>query len=493
MVFRPDPTIYDGRFNNNAWLQELPKPLTKLTWDNAALVSPSTADRLRLISGDIVDVEAGRPDASHRGLARTGPGSRHADAAPRIRPERAGACRHRYRVRRERAANDRGAGHAQGVELTKTGESYELACTQDHWSLEGRNLFASPPKHSTSRIRSSPRRWKRTASRSRCTRSSSEYEGYAWGMTIDQNVCIGCNACVVACVAENNIPVVGKAQVAERPRDALAAHRSLLHRRHRRTPTRYHQPMPCQQCENALVRGGLPGGATTHSDEGLNDMVYNRCVGTRYCSNNCPYKVRRFNFLLYQDWDTQSLLADAQSRRHGAQPRRDGEVHVLRAAHQPGRASRAKLDDRQIRDGEVAHRLPGGVPDDAIVFGNINDPTAQVTKLKASPRNYSLLAELNTSSADDVPRARAQSEHRAGAGRRPRTRKSDGCTAGAAAAPAGGGRRDRRARGAARAHPAGHRAGAHVRLGHRQDQRHRPDAPDADRLVHRLRASRSCS
>ena len=140
------------------------------------------------------------------------------------------------------------------------------------------------------------------------------------------------------------------------------------------------------QCENAPCEGSARCGATVHSPEGLNEMVYNRCVGTRYCSNNCPYKVRRFNFLLYSDWDTPSLKLAAQSRRHRAQPRRDGEVHVLRPAHQRRARSRRRRKTAQVRDGEIQHRLPAGLPAQAIVFGNINDPDSRVSKLKAQNR-----------------------------------------------------------------------------------------------------------
>ncbi|HEY3157622.1 MAG TPA: TAT-variant-translocated molybdopterin oxidoreductase [Vicinamibacterales bacterium] len=392
-VFRPDPTIHDGRFANNAWLQEVPKSLTKLTWDNAALISPGTADRLRLVSGDVVELKQGgrslripvwlapgqAPDTVtlHLGYGRTRAGRTGNVTGFDVTPLRTFDAPDILR----------------GVELTKTGESYDLACTQDHWTLEGRNLvrvatktqYDADPKFAQKMEGGEGRQlsmyWQ-----------PYKYEGYAWGMTIDQNVCTGCNACVVACVAENNVPVVGKAQVM----NGREMHWLRVDRYYTgdiENPDTYHQPMPCQQCENASCEVVCPVAATTHSDEGLNDMVYNRCVGTRYCSNNCPYKVRRFNFLLYQDWDTQSLWPmrnpDVTVRSRGVMEKCTYCVQRISQAR-----IAAKLDDRQIRDGEILTACQAACPTNAIVFGNINDPGSQVSKQKSSPRNYTLLAEL---------------------------------------------------------------------------------------------------
>ena len=395
VVFLPDPSVYDGRFANNAWLQELPKSLTKLTWDNAALVSPATAAELNLVSGDVVDLTQGSNSISipvwiapghapktltvHLGYGRTRAGRVGNGTGVNVNPLRTSSAPHIL----------------SGVSLKKNGDSYRLASTQDHWSMEGRNIVRVATKEQFEQDPNFAKKME-LLPKTGVTMLTQEfkYEGYAWGMTIDQNVCTGCNSCVVACQAENNVPVVGKSQVL----NGREMHWLRLDRYYTGdidNPDTYHQPMPCQQCESAPCEVVCPVAATTHSDEGLNDMVYNRCVGTRYCSNNCPYKVRRFNFLLYSDWNTQSLWPmrnpDVTVRSRGVMEKCTYCVQRINQA----RVS-AKLDDRQIRDGEVLTACQSACPTEAIVFGNINDPNSRVAQLKKSSLNYALLEELNT-------------------------------------------------------------------------------------------------
>ena len=396
MVFRPDPSIHDGRFANNAWLQELPKSLTKLTWDNAALDRARPRPRVSIWSAAIVvELKQGGRSLRIPVWIAQGPRARHADAAPRLRPDARRARRQRHRVQRQCAASDAAPDILPGVKLSKTGDTYELACTQDHWSLEGRNIDAR--RHGRAvRERSGRSRQKQEHQPTKGITMVPDYryDGYAWGMTIDQNVCTGCNACVVACQAENNVPVVGKTQVL----NGREMHWLRVDRYYTGdidSPDTYHQPMPCQQCEIAPCEVVCPVAATVHSDEGLNDMVYNRCVGTRYCSNNCPYKVRRFNFLLYQDWNTESIKLqrnpDVTVRSRGVMEKCTYCVQRINHAR-----VNSKLEDRRIRDGEVLTACQSACPTDAIVFGNINDPASRVAQLKKSALNYGLLAELNT-------------------------------------------------------------------------------------------------
>ncbi len=394
VAFRPDPSVWDGRFANNAWLQELPKPLTKLTWDNAALMSPATADRLKLVGGDMVTVRKGNVTVTipawispahaadtvtlHLGYGRSRAGRVANGIGFNVNPLRTSDA----------------PDILTGVEIAKTGDSYDMACTQDHWSLEGRNLVRVATTEQYTRDPQFARKQEETPLTGLSMLPDYKYEGYAWGMSIDHNVCTGCNACVVACVAENNIAVVGKSQVL----NGREMHWLRIDRYYTGdidNPDTYHQPMLCQQCESAPCEVVCPVAATTHSSEGLNDMVYNRCVGTRYCSNNCPYKVRRFNFLLYSDWNTESTKLQ---RNPDVTVRSRGVMEKCTYCTQRISLARinAKLEDRQIRDGEVVTACQAACPTDAIVFGNINDPQSRVTQLKKNPLTYGLLAELNT-------------------------------------------------------------------------------------------------
>jgi MoCo/4Fe-4S cofactor protein with predicted Tat translocation signal len=386
IIFRPDPSIYDGRFANNGWLQELPKPLTKLTWDNAALIGPATAQRLNLHNEEEIELRyQGRtvkapvwimpahPADSvtvHLGYGRTR-GGRVAN----------GAGFNAYLLRTSAAP-----WFGDGLEIRRTGGVYPLACTQNHWAMEGRRPVRSG---TVAEYRADPefvRKMGEDPPKSLTLYPPVNYEGYAWGMAIDLGACTGCNACVVACQAENNIPIVGKDQVA-RGRE--------MHWIRLDHPATHHQPVPCMHCENAPCELVCPVAATVHSSEGLNDMVYNRCVGTRYCSNNCPYKVRRFNFFLYSDFVTETVKMqknpDVTVRSRGVMEKCSYCVQRINGAK-----IEAEKQDRPVRDGEIQTACQQSCPSQAIVFGDINDKNSRVAKWKAEERNYSLLGELNT-------------------------------------------------------------------------------------------------
>src|SRR5882724_2676120 len=394
IVFRPDPFIFDGRFANNGWLQELPRPLTTLTWDNAAFVSPRTAERLGLQNEDLVELNyrgrkvkapvwmvPGHADESvtvHLGYGRT--------SAGRVGN---GVGFNAYALRTSDAPS-----FGSGLEIVKTGSKYPLAPTQFAHMMEGRAIVISGE---IDEYRKNPGFAKEKAEeppKELTIYPGFKYEGYAWGMAIDQTACVGCNACMVACQAENNIPVVGKEQVLMR----RAMHWIRVDSYYKGpvdNPETYFQPVPCMHCENAPCELVCPVQATNHSAEGLNDMVYNRCVGTRYCGNNCPYKVRRFNFFLYSDWNTPSLKLQ---RNPDVSVRSRGVMEKCTYCVQ--RINEAKIDaekeGRPVRDGEIATACEAACPAQAIVFGNVNDPASRVAKLKAEQLNYSLLAELNT-------------------------------------------------------------------------------------------------
>jgi len=389
VCFRPDPCIWDGRFANNGWLQELPKPLSKITWDNPALISPALAQRLQLICGDMVEfrleqrtvtlpvwITPGQAENSitiHLGLGRIHAGRVGKDVGS-----------NGYALR-----GSRQMWVGFGLVPVKTGKQRLLATTQHSHNVEGRDIIRTGT--SVNNINHEP-----PPVRDDTLYNPGEFKNpdYAWGMAINLNACIGCNACVLACQSENNIPVVGKEQVAA-GRDMAWIRIDQYFEGGPDNPRIHHQPVPCMHCENAPCELVCPVGATLHDHEGLNLQVYNRCVGTRYCSNNCPYKVRRFNFFRYADYETPSLKS---MRNPNVTVRWRGVMEKCTYCLQRISAARiaAELEDRPIRDGEIKTACQQVCPAQAITFGNIKDPDSAVSKLKASPLNYSMLGELNT-------------------------------------------------------------------------------------------------
>jgi len=422
---RRDPCVYDGRFANNGWLQELPNPLNKVTWSNVALVSPATAKRLGVNQTGRDEREmAGAPQGTT--FVNTKGGNLFSDLVtlkyqgndiPQAVPmwispgqpddvitvfmgygrSRAGKVGsglgyNVFDVRRSDAL-DFGVG-----EIALRGEQTNIASTQTHFNMEGRDLLRVWDLEA---FEKDPTIGHQHDEYDKTMYPAEEHQAiyeknHKWGMTVDLNSCVGCNACVLACQSENNIAVVGKEQV-ERHR--------MMH--WMRVDTYYggddinepegphFQPVLCQQCEQAPCEVVCPVHATVHSAEGLNDMTYNRCVGTRYCSNNCPYKVRRFNFMLYQDWTTPQYKL---MRNPEVTIRSRGVMEKCNYCTQRIAAARieAEKDRRPIRDGEVMTACQSVCPTDAIIFGDMHDPNSQVAKTKKDHRNYMLLNELNT-------------------------------------------------------------------------------------------------
>lgn len=384
IVIRPDPTVRDGRWANNAWLQELPKPLTHLVWDNAALVSPSFAARHTLANGDVIALST--DPHSVEAPVWIVPG--HADNCVTLtlgygRTRAGGIGDGRgYNAYRLRTQTTRWHGEAKWRAL---GRRATLVTTQEHFTMEGRELVrTADAAHARVEAHAAPP----------SLFPAVEYRDYKWGMSIDLGTCIGCSACVMACQAENNIPVVGPDQVA-RGREMHWLRVDTYYSDSGDAPAALFQPVPCMHCEHAPCEVVCPVAATVHSSEGLNDMVYNRCIGTRYCSNNCPYKVRRFNFLDYRapHESPVNLQKNPQVtiRERGVMEKCTYCVQRINA----GRIA-AEAENRRVRDGEIRTACQQVCPVEAIAFGDLNDPKARVVARKSEPTHYALLAELNT-------------------------------------------------------------------------------------------------
>ena len=394
IAFRADPGVGDGAYSNNAWLQEMPKPQNKMTWDNAVWISPTSAEKHGVATADIVEISYGGRKV--RGPVWVLPG--HADELLTVHfgygRTRAGHLANGigFNAYALRTSNAPWAG--SGAQIERVGHGYKFANTQHTQTMEERDPFRAGTFAEYHGDPQFARPADDIVSDDHTLFPLWQYPNHKWGMSIDLTACVGCQACVIACQAENNIAVVGKEQV------ALGRHMHWIrvdryYRGSMEDPATYYQPVPCMHCENALCELVCPVAATVHSGEGLNEMVYNRCVGTRYCSNNCPYKVRRFNFLLYSDWDTQSLWG---ARNPDVTVRSRGVMEKCSYCIQ--RINRVKIDaekaDRPVRDGEIVPACEQACPAQAIVFGDLNDPRSRVAKLKRQRRDYGLLEDLNT-------------------------------------------------------------------------------------------------
>lgn len=418
IVFQPDPTIYDGSWANNGWLQELPKPITKLTWGNAAIMSPASAQQLGIGQGSYAHggehggyfmpmVELQLEGRKLRAPVWIMPG--HADRSVTVYlghgRTHAGRIGEAVGFNAYLLRTAEQPWFAAGLRVVKTDDTELVACTQQHQLMENRDLvrtgtlveYQHNPQFADEPDRRDLRELTQLAPPPVTLYKSQDYAPpkHKWGMTIDLTACIGCNACVVACQSENNIPVVGKEQVA-RGREMHWLRIDRYAEGATEDPSGFHfQPVPCMHCENAPCEYVCPVEATVHSAEGLNDMVYNRCVGTRFCSNNCPYKVRRFNFLAFSDFQTPGRRLqynpEVTVRSRGVMEKCTYCVQRIRKAEID-----TQTEQRPLADGEVVTACQAVCPTHAIVFGDMNDLQSKVAQEKESPLHYGLLTDLNT-------------------------------------------------------------------------------------------------
>ncbi|HEX5515780.1 MAG TPA: TAT-variant-translocated molybdopterin oxidoreductase [Gammaproteobacteria bacterium] len=391
--FAPDPSLWDGSVANNAWLQELPRPLTKLVWGNAVLINPLDAAAAGIAQNQLVQLAHGT--WSQQVPAQLQPGQPRGTVTLHLGGGRSAAGRvgngigvAAYRLRP--AAQP----WFTTVQLQPLPAEQQVITTQHHHRMQGREQQLAR----TTTLQELTAEAARAAEPQPSSSLYPEhrYNGYAWGMLIDIDACIGCNACVIACQSENNVPSVGPEQV-RRGREMHWLRIDQYYKGGLEAPKVVFQPVPCMHCEKAPCEYVCPMHATTHSSEGVNEMTYNRCIGTRDCSQNCPYKVRRFNFLSYTGKDA---LTPAVIGTHNPDVTVRSRGVMEKCSYCIQRINRARMaaqkENRRIRDGEFTTACAEACPTRAIVFGDINDPAAEVSQLKSSRLNYAMLAELNT-------------------------------------------------------------------------------------------------
>lgn len=420
-VLYPKVTVLDGRHAQNAWLQEIPDPITKITWDNYAILSPEAAEKIGAMSGDIVRlslpdgssalelpawVQPGQPESvvavalgyGRKGTERfTSIGPKWLQGRPSTGPN--GLVGVNASVFLE-FDNGEVKYERNGIKIEKTGRRSVLACTQTYHSVDSPPLLAGEQRHrrplvqmaSLAEFAADPTAGSYPKPESRSLWSEEHhYDGYHWGMVIDLNACTGCAACVVSCQAENNIPVVGKDEVLRnREMHWLRIDRYFME--NDGTTDVVHQPMLCHHCDNAPCETVCPVQATVHSSEGLNQQIYNRCVGTRYCANNCPYKIRRFNWFDYprdNEKENMVLNPDVTVRSRGVMEKCSFCVQRIQEAR-----IEAKRQGTTIRDDQLKTACEQSCPARAIAFGDLNNPETRVSMLAKDPRQYQILAEL---------------------------------------------------------------------------------------------------
>ncbi len=404
VIFTASFTSFDGRYANNGWMQELPDPVTKVTWDNVALLGANTAKHLQVKNEDLLKI-------SHNGVDVTLPVWIQPGMADNTIALELGYGRNIGRVSNGVGSNvstlrsSSGMHISSGFSAEKAFGSYTLACVQDNHGFDEEKLAADAIQERLPTIvrestladyKEDPEFAMAFAEKQELKGLWKEHDysdGNQWGMSIDLTSCTGCSACTIACQSENNIPVIGKEEVSN-GRDMSWIRLDRYYTGDVEDPEMIFQPIACQHCEMAPCEGVCPVAATTHSEEGLNEMAYNRCIGTRYCANNCPYKVRRFNFFNYTkdmpEIVEMAMNPDVSVRFRGVMEKCTFCVQRINVAK-----IEVKNEGRELEDGDVVVACQQACPTDAIAFGNINDPNSEVSKIKAQNRDYALLGELN--------------------------------------------------------------------------------------------------